>query len=443
MSQSRPELHRILLALCAPLDAEVSVSTSDHSLTRFSENTITQNLCQAGTRIVLRVIKDGRMGKAEGNQGDEASLLALVRAAKASMEAAPPSPLLPLVPKQTYRPAARSEQAASRQSPADRAEQACQVFEACRKEGLRAAGVLAQDTDQLVLANTAGLFATHTQTEARFSLTVTDGEATGWEEFQTPRQADIDLDGLTAKAIADCLASRNPRSLAAGHYPVVLSPDAVGDFLYFMAFQVFNGLALAEGRSPLSGNIGKRLFHESFTLRDETSHPLSAGLPFDYEGLPRQDVALVENGLAVGAVHDRASAALLNIASTGHALPQPNAYGPVPMNLVVSPGTETMESLIAGMERGLYVKRFHYVNALDPKTQRLTGMTRDGLWWVENGKLQHPVKNLRFTQSSLEALSAIEGITAQQKRVSGGFGDGYVAPGMRLSSFHFTSPTEF
>jgi predicted Zn-dependent protease len=193
----------------------------------------------------------------------------------------------------------------------------------------------------------------------------------------------------------------------------------------------------------MSGRIGRRLLDERVTILDDVRHPGTIGIPFDFEGLPRKTVTLIEKGVARSVVYDRPTAAKEGVVSTGHALPQPNTSGPLPLNLVMQPGDATLEEMIASTEEGILVTHFHYTNLLDPIPLSVTGMTRDGTFRVRNGKVRHPLKNLRFTESVVEAFGRIEAIGREAIYTHAFWGGGTVCPPVKIRGFNFSSETRF
>ena len=175
------------------------------------------------------------------------------------------------------------------------------------------------------------------------------------------------------------------------------------------------------------------------TIVDDATSPLLPGVPFDAEGTPTRRHVLIDHGVAAGVTHDRASAALAGTTSTGHALPAPNHEGGFATHLVIEPGADDQDRLVAGMERGLLVTRFHYTNLAHAMTSTITGMTRDGTFLVEDGRIVASVRNLRFTQSILEALSHVEAVGSSCEVSSDTFEGSAASPAMRISRFHFTS----
>jgi predicted Zn-dependent protease len=229
-----------------------------------------------------------------------------------------------------------------------------------------------------------------------------------------------------------------------GAYVVVLEPAAVTDILEFMAWFGFGGLGFVEGRTFMAGKLGQKVLGDNITILDDAYHSLQQGLPFDFEGLPRQRLTLVENGVAKAVVHDRVTARRAQTQTTGHALPQPSAEGPYPLDLVLSSGNSSVEEMISSTERGILVTRFHYTNLVEPMDLVLTGMTRDGTFLIEKGKVAAPLKNLRFTQSVVEALREVELISREQKTTHSDWGPGsYTAPALKIRRFNFSSGTQF
>ena len=170
---------------------------------------------------------------------------------------------------------------------------------------------------------------------------------------------------------------------------------------------------------------------------------MTPGLPFDFEGSPRQRVPLIENGIFRSTVHDRRTAKLSGVENTGHALPQPDSNGPMPLNMVMSAGDSSLEEMIASTEKGLLVTRLHYTNILNPMTMLLTGMTRDGLFKIEDGKVTNGLKNMRFTESVLHILNNVEELSKKLYKTETFWGGGgTVAPAIKVNDFHFTSKTE-
>jgi len=212
--------------------------------------------------------------------------------------------------------------------------------------------------------------------------------------------------------------------------------------LDYLAYVGFGSMALLEGRSFMAERRGQQVASPSITIYDDGLDPRCLPMPFDFEGTPRQPVQLITNGIAQGVVWDSSTANRAGRESTGHALPAPNPSGPFPGHLHILPGSLTNAVLVAGIQRGLWITRFHYVNVIHPLAATITGMTRDGTWWVEDGEVRYPVKNLRFSQSILEALSDARGIGVKTKLEPGWFG-GSLVPALHLGKFTFTGKTDF
>jgi predicted Zn-dependent protease len=211
-----------------------------------------------------------------------------------------------------------------------------------------------------------------------------------------------------------------------------------------MSYTGFSAVAMQEGRSFMVGKIGQQVVDPRVSIWDDGLSPAGLPVPFDFEGVPKRRVNLIEKGIARGVVYDSYRAGKENKPSTGHALPAPNAFGPMPLNPFFGPGDSTLDEMIAGTQRGLYVTRFHYNRPVDPKRVIITGMTRDGTFLIENGEIAYPVKNLRFTQSYLDALNTVEAIGRRPKLLSGMFGVGGASvPALKLGKFRFTGATEF
>ena len=207
--------------------------------------------------------------------------------------------------------------------------------------------------------------------------------------------------------------------LRPGEYPVILEEYAVGELVDYLAYMGFGALSFQEGHGFMAGRLGQRLMSEQISIWDDGLDGGGLPMAFDFEGVPRQRVDLIREGVAAGVVYDTETAAREGRESTGHALPAPNPYGPFPLHLFVGAGDTPKEAMLKSMDRGLWVTRFHYVNVVHSRQGILTGMTRDGTFLMEGGELTRPVRNLRFTQNALEALSATEAVGATRLRLGG------------------------
>lgn len=439
-----------LLKKCGGADAEVLITGKQGGATRFSNNAITQNIDEATTEIRLRVVKDGRQGIATDNRLDDASLDRLARRALNAASQSDPDPsLLPLndsKPAVTPVPGAWDE-AVANASPIDRAKAVVRQVEMAKKHGLEAAGLLNTSAGFCFHANSRGLRLHHRSTTASstFSAFADNGTVEGAGDGMSKNLAGLDTDAVAAGAVERCLRGRGERvTVAPGTYAVVLSPEALSDLMLFMTWLGFSTQRISEGRAALNGKFGTPVFSPSFSMHSDPYHPLQQGRPFDMEGFATRPLRLIEKGVPTDMAHDRRTAKQLGASNTGHGNLQPDSYGPVPGNIVVGAGNSSLDEMIAGTERGLYVAQFHYTNTVDPMAMTVTGMTRAGLWQIENGKLGRPCNNLRFTESLIRAFSGVEAIGKQPVLKSGGlFGGGMVLPPVKLKAFTFSSGTEF
>jgi len=314
------------------------------------------------------------------------------------------------------------------------------VCDAAVAAGLEASGLLSARASELAVANSQALWAYHPHTAASFKTVVMSANSSGYAERSAIDIGQVDVEGAGQEAIQKALRSRDPVSLEAGEYPVVLEPYAVGTMLDYLAFMGLGAMALQDGRSFM--RIGEQMAGENVSLWDDGLDPGGRPMPFDFEGVPKQRVDLIERGVARGVVYDSYTAAREGRASTGHGLPAPNRQGPLPLHLFMARGTADQSDLLRGIRRGLWVTRFHYVNPVHPTKTIITGMTRDGTFLIEDGQITRPVQNMRFTQSVLDALSCVEAIGREWSVVQEDLGATCV-PALRIARFRFSSATSF
>jgi len=435
------------IAAAGGREVEVILGGGTDALTRFANNEITQNVAERRYRLSVRVVDGKRTGRATGNDLSDAGIARLMaRAVEATRLSPEIQELLPLPGPQTYRASDGFDPATAALNADVRAREVGKAVARCRAAGLDGAGIYEVragtigdygEIGPLAMATSSGLFAYHAGTSAEFLISALDGTASGWAGRESHRAGDMDGDALSQRAVEKALRSREPKAWEPGRYTVVLEPAAVADLIQDMSWISFGALLVQEGRSFLSGRIGQKVMGENVTLRDDPFHPLHLGSPFDSEGMPTLPTTLIERGVARGAVYDRQTAAKEGRQSTGHGLPVPNTYGPLARHLVLQGGSWTAEDLIRRVDRGLLVTRVWYTNVVDPKTVTLTGMTRDGLFAIEKGKVTHAVRNFRFNQSVVQMLGQVEGMSAEE--CSGGV----VCPALLVRDFTMSSGTEF
>ena len=301
-------------------------------------------------------------------------------------------------------------------------------------------GSFATGTESIAVANSAGARASGTRTTSQL-ITVSMGPdgGSGYAESAAVDASTIDAAALGREASGKARATANAISVEPGDYPVVLEEYAVVDLLDMLGYLGFSALAVQEERSFFEA--GKRIGSDLVTIVDDGDDPAGLPLWFDYEGVAKRRVELVDRGICREVVYDSQTAARDGVASTGHGLPAPNPWGPFPVNMFMEAGDASRDDLIAGLDRGLLVTRFHYTNPVHPKLAIVTGMTRDGTFLVEDGKIVGPVKNLRYTQSYLAALAGTVAVARERKTLKGFLG-GVVVPAVRIDGWTFTGGTE-
>jgi PmbA protein len=423
-------------------ETEVHVDEVDDSLTRFANNAIHQNVAERGLTVSIRTVVDGRTARATTNRIDEDSLRAAIESSLSLAHSQPKDPrLLGMPGKQKYRKVNRFAAPTAALTPEDRARAVKRACDLAVGERQVAAGIFASGMSQAAMGNSRGLFANYRETHAEFSITMQESPAASWAKANASNVRDFDPQKLAAIASDKAHRALNAQELAPGKYTVILEPSAVLDVVGFL-FYDFSATALADKRSCLNDRMGKPIFGKNITVADDAYHPLQLGAPFDGEGMPRERVALVQNGVPKNLVYSRASAKVGKKKPTGHGFMLPNEYGEAPMNLVFAGGSDSIEKMIASTDSGLLVTRLWYIREVDPYEKIMTGMTRDGLFLVEKGKVTSAVKNFRFNQSLLDMLKNVE-MMGPAVRATGEEAFEMVVPAMKVRDFHFSEVTKF
>ncbi|HUP27524.1 MAG TPA: TldD/PmbA family protein [Chloroflexia bacterium] len=434
-----------VLALSPAEQTEVGFWGEANALTRFANNYIHQNVAETNTTVSVRVVVGKKIGIASTNDlSDEGLRRAIDHACTIARYQIDNTDFKSLPTREQAGQSGavgkgfvEATAAATAELRADGAGVICGLSQ---ENNLKAAGAFSTGTQEIAVANSLGVFAYDRLTMANL-LTVVMGEnSSGYAERTSKNVGDIDVEEVAREAVDKALRSKDPTDLEPGEYTVVLEEYAMGDMLTYLSFMGFSARAVQEGRSFLKP--GEKITGENITIFDDGADPRGMPMAIDFEGVARKRVDIVRGGVAGEPVYDTYTAGREEgKVSTGHALPSQYPFGPLATNLFMEPGTTPKADLVKGVERGIWVTRFHYTNVVHPLLTILTGMTRDGTFLIENGEITRPIKNLRFNQSVLEAwqnATLSDTLTLQK-----GYFGGSMVPAARIERFKFASGTSF
>jgi PmbA protein len=440
-------------------EVEVIVYTTRNALTRFANNVIHQNLAEENVAVSVRTVFAGRTARATTNKIDDEGLKRVVMASEnlAKVQHSDPD-LLPMADAREGSSSAqqippRHFERTAAMTPEERAEIVRAIVAVAEKHRLTTAGIVSTSDVFEGIFNGRGLSTWHTQTAAEISITMLGSDSSGWQKANSPTIDNLDVASLAESAARKAVEAAKPREIPAGKYSVILEPAAVLDLVGFM-FYDFGGLAVLDQRSFLNDRVGTQLFGNNVNIWDDVAHPLQSGAPFDGEGIGRKKVQLVENGVVRRLVYARGTASRMQrseskdkvgpVEPTGHGFPLPNEVGEAPMNIVfgTTESPKTVDEMVASTERGILVTRLWYIREVDPYEKIVTGMTRDGTFYVEKGRICYGVRNFRFNESLIHMLSNVEAMGIPV-RASGEESFDMVVPAMQVGDFNFTEVTKF
>lgn len=439
------EITAKVLSLSQADQTEVLVFSDDSQLTRFANSYIHQNVAERNIHVRVRAVVGKRIGVASTNDLSEESLKKVAETALEMASLQLENPDFVSLPEPTPIPEVRAfSEATAGFTPEARAQAVGGICRRAVENDLVASGAFSTSVQEIAVANSLGVFAYFPTTLADLSTVIMSDDSSGYGASVAWNVEQIDAEAVGAEAVDKALRGHNPREVEPGRYTVILEEYATEDILEMLSYVGLGALAVQEGRSFMCDRFGEQIVGSAISLWDDGLDPTGLPLPFDFEGVTKRRVSLIENGVAMNVVYDSYTAGKEGKASTGHGLPAPNTFGPIPVNMFMAPGQASLEEMITSTEQGILVTRFWYTRPVHPKLAIITGMTRDGTFLVEKGEVTYPVKNLRFTQSYLDALSSVEMVGRTTKLVHSGFElNGNHVPALKLGDFEFTGVTEF
>ena len=421
-------------------EVEAYLVVQDLGLTRFASNVIHQSVSHSNAELHLRVVVGQRQGRATTN---DVSSVGIEKAAKLAQQNAllmPEDQDFPGLPG-PGRPAQvlTHDPATQDYSPTARAEVVGPVCRQAQARGLNASGFFRTGVQETAALSSKGVMAYHAGTFAGLLVMAMSDTSSGWSKGGSWRVRDIDPDTLADEAVNKALRGQNPRTIEPGEYTVVLDPYAVDDLLESLSLYGMGAQAVQEGRSWMNGLVGEQAMSPLVSIWDDGCDLDGWPVPFDAEGVSRRRVDIVKDGVVTDPVHNSYTAGKEGKDSTGHQFS--STGGPMATNLFMKAGDSSLEEMIGSTKRGLYITRFHYTRLAHNKGCVVTGMTRDGTFLIEDGQLSHPAKDLRFTQSYVDALAGVEAVGRQRKLVLNEVGFATNVPALKLRSFNFTGVT--
>lgn len=425
---------------------DVLINAFDSKLTRFANSVIHQNVAEKNFSVLLRGVKNNRVGVASVNSNDSKKLDALIKNVETIISLKKEDEDASIVDKWDEMPNYTQfwNESTANHTPEQMAKSVDVILKKAKGNKIDAFGAFEVNLSELFFANSFGLKRYNPVTMASVNVTAMGDQYT-YAGLSLGRNCDVsklDFNAIGDEACGICLRAKNPKDVEPGRYDVILSHQAGEHLFGMLSYLGFSARNYQEGRSFLCGKLGTKICGDNITLWDDGLDVNGQPMPFDFEGVKKEKVMLIENGVAKNIVYDTKTAKKDGKKSTGHALPANSSYGPLPWNLFVKPGDHKVEDMIKSTKKGLLVTSFHYVNIVNPRETTITGMTRNGTFMIEDGKVTYPIKNLRFTESICNALSNVEMLGGDPKLMGDSFG-GTVLPTMKIKDFNFTSKTEF
>ncbi|HEQ98451.1 MAG TPA: TldD/PmbA family protein [candidate division Zixibacteria bacterium] len=421
---------------------------SSVGLTRFANSHIHQNVAETNTTVYFRVAMGKKLGVASTTSMSLTDLRRCLRAATDIAKRQVENRHFDQFPgQQDYPEVETFFEKTAKFSPRQRATKLKRIFTKTINNNLDAAGAFSTGEGEVAVLNSNGLRCYQPYTTASGNIVIMGDDSSGYVNFVSHNIDDLDFTALSNTALKKCKKSKNPKEIEPGRYEVILEPAAVANLLEWMNFIAFGSKAFQEETSCLAGRIGEQIMGSNISIFDDALNPAGVPFPFDLEGVAKKGVEFVADGVARGVVYDTISGNKENKQSTGHALmPSESGEGAMPLNVFIKPGDSSLEQMISNVEKGILVTRFHYINGfLDTRKALMTGMTRDGTFLINNGKLSNGIKNLRFTDSMLDVFSNVAEISSESVSIPGwwdAMGCNHV-PAMRVSEFNFSGKTDF
>lgn len=436
-------LHRVVQESSAD-QTEAILLTEDSSLTRFSQSAVHQHVAERNATLILRVVLGKRIAVVTTNILQASSVKNSLQKAISLAKVQHPNEQFISLPGSKPIPEINTFfKDIGRLTPNRKVKIVGDLLSRVKEKGCNGSGAFSNGRVEVAVVNSQGVEAYQEYSDLVLHLITDNGRGSGYAGFVS-RDADrLDIDRLADEAI-EKTSREEPIQIEPGEYEVILEPYAVSELLAFLGYLGFHALAVQEGRSFFCNEFGKKMVNEKVTVYDDGLDPEGLQVPFDFEGVPKQKVIFFEEGVAKGVTYDSFTAGREGKESTGHGLIAPNTEGSIPINLFMAAGVSPLEEMIRSVRKGIYVTRFHYTNVVEPTKAVITGMTRDGTFLIEEGEIKRPIKNLRFTESILKALSRVSAVSKDRKICSEGtvysrrFITGTVAPAIRVDGFNFS-----
>jgi len=406
-----------IITKCDNAACEIEFVHNSHGLTRLANSTIHQNVYIEQTGVSIRVSRGDRIGVSSTNLLTPAGLFDCLINAMEIMKASEPLPGFPgPASKADYRQTKTFVEATANWGPEERAKVAYDAIARGRQDGLTLAGAVETTVGEVAIANSNGVKAYQPLSAFACNFVAMDGQKddppSGYAALTGRDAGTADFAGTIDRACRKAVLARNPIEIEPGQYDVVLEANAFCELLEWFNMIALGARSVQDGTSPLTGHIGDKITGENITLTDDAYGGPVQGMPFDFEGVPRQKLTLIDRGVAKAVTYSRYAAVRDEVEPTGHGFgPGAMPSDAMPLNVRMTTGKKTLDEMVSMLDHGIQVTRFHYVNGLlDTRKAVMTGMTRDGSWLIEGGKIKHAIKNLRFTDSMIEAWKRIDAV---------------------------------
>ncbi|HEY0175014.1 MAG TPA: TldD/PmbA family protein [Pedobacter sp.] len=417
-------------------ECEVNISGSDGGNIRYARNSVNTSGAVSTTSLVVTSSFGKRSAASTINEYDEVSLEKVVRRSEEQAKLAPENPeYMSVLGPQQYGPESAAFSAATANvGPKERADAVAQSLKVSKDNQLNAAGFLENSAGYSAMMNSKGLFAYHTSTDLAFNITMrtSDGKGSGYATRGYNDFSKLNAQKDTEIAAKKAMASVTAKAIEPGKYTVILEPTAVAVMLENMLFDL-DARKADEGRSFLSKpggktRLGEQLVDPRVNIYSDPWNPELPGSAWAGDGRPQEKVQWIEKGIVKNLYSSRYWAAKTGIKPI-----------PVPGGVIMEGGTKTLEELIKGTEKGILVTRLWYIRPVDPQTLLLTGLTRDGTFYIENGEIKFPVKNFRFNESPVIMLNNLDELGKTERTVSAESNQNYLLPPLKIRDFTFTS----